>query len=226
MSMSTNENHDQVSDQGRAVVLPRSILPGRREHFQTFPPPVAAPRSLLSGSIGTRHLKADITSPIQSRQNRSRPTHFAPPASAGAASPVTAKGSSDPNVSAANPRSSIPLTSVADDERAALDVTERMTVTPATESHDHQLRRQDQLTATSHLILHPSVAPAAISSRRSTHRLIAVLIGVALVALVGLAFAIGFIVGERNDRVPQGGPLAGSVTAFAGTVEMVRSVQQ
>ncbi|MCW2751623.1 MAG: hypothetical protein JWR83_2733 [Aeromicrobium sp.] len=115
----------------------------------------------------------------------------------------------------------MPLPTVAHDE---LDVTERVRAAPTAVTQD---RYHDQLTAEPQVILRASVAPGAASSWRPTHRLIAVIIGVALAALVGLAFAIGFIVGERQDSVPQGGPLAGSATtAAARTVETISRVQQ
>lgn len=235
--MSMSENHDQVNDPGRPVVLPRSILPGRKEHFQTFPPPTAPPRSSSSGSTGPRHSKADITSPMQARQNRSRPAHFAAPASAAPGHPIVVRAPSDPNLSVASSRASVLLAYPVDDrsmldvtERILLDVTERVTMAPShalATSQADALGHHGQRMAESQVILHPSVAPTAVGASQRAHCLISVLIAVAVLALVAVAFAVGFIVGERQDIVPQGGPAAASVTtAAARTVEMISVVQQ
>lgn len=215
--MSINQSYDQVDAMRRPVVLPRSILPGRKEHFQTFPPPAESQRNGPAGPNGSRHSRADITSPVLDRPHQSRPTHFSAPSSTRPGHPNAAHPHSDPNVSVA-PR----LVSVAGGrrvdegspeldvtERIHLDLTERVTVTPP------ELRASPQ---------HDSFTAAGNPPR--ANRLIGVLLGIAVLALVCLAFAMGFIVGERQDSGPKGRPVGTSLTAAGARTSEPRTVIQ
>ena len=196
-----------------------SILPGRKEHFQAFAPPVVpalrAPpveRSVAGQTPGgPRRAHADITQPIVSKPIVRSPivteTIPTPPVVTYSPFPsLIVHAWRDPNISV--PVGPNDVTTQADGplavnrgvqtSAAALDVTQRMPVQP---DQSIQLIRPDPLGQ--QVVPQPNLRATSDANRRTDERrdrvLIVSLIGVIVLLLVGLAFAVGLAVGEHRD---------------------------
>lgn len=196
-----------------------SILPGRKEHFQAFAPPVvlAPPSVRVERSVAghtpsmSRRTHADITQPIVSKPIVRRPifTETMPAPAVVTYSPLpnlivhawrdpnvgVATGRGDPTAEANRP---VAVDRGVQTSAAALDVTQRM---PAEPAQSMQSTRPDPLGQ--QVVPQLSSHATSDANRRTDERrdrvLIVSLIGVIVLLLVSLAFAVGLAVGEHRD---------------------------
>jgi hypothetical protein len=197
--------------------LAPSILPGRKEHFQAFAPPVGQRLAVppversLGGQTpsGPRRSHADITQPIVSKPIVGRPifTETVPWPAVVTYSPL-------PNLIVhawRDPNSSVPvwrrdLTPQADgslagdrgsqSRAAALDVTQRM---PVQSTQSHPADPLGTPPVSKQINDHASSDAGGRIGEPRDRVLTLSLIGLIVFLLVGLAFAVGLAVGEHRD---------------------------
>ena len=216
--------------------MPPSLLPGRKEHFRTFPPPAAI------ATVMPRHLQADVTQPIVTRAIITRPI-VSQPIAAPFAAPralvhcAVAQARCDPNTSVQSDKigpfslqsvpqpltsqqivhpaagqttvqsaeavtlsvafAVSPATGLAPPAVAQLDVTERPPTRPAaSQPFEHPSSTSQRF------VIRTASGPTVCQHETRSRLLILTLIAIILLSLLGLAFAAGVSVGQRQSVAP------------------------